>query len=55
MSPSATKFKFSGGRVQQSLYKILAPILVAGCHVTISFDVVESDISLLLGKKTVKN
>ena len=35
--------------------KIQPPILVAGCHATISFDVVESDIPLLLGKKTTKN
>ena len=54
-SSSTTKFKCGGGRVLQSLYRIQAPILVAGCHVTISFDVVESDIPLLLGKKTMKN
>ena len=54
-SPSTTKFKFGGGRVLQSLYNIQAPILVADCHVTISFDAVESDIPLLLGKKTMKN
>ena len=52
---STTKFKFGGCRVQQSSYKILAPIIVAGSDVTISFDVVESDIRLLLGKKTMKN
>ena len=34
-SPSTTKFKFGGGRVLQSLYKIQAPIFVSGCHVTI--------------------
>ena len=54
-SPSTIKFKFGGGRVLQSLYRIQAHILVTGCHVTISFDVVESDIPLLLGKRTVKN
>ena len=54
-SHSTTNFQFGGGRVLQSLYKIQAPILVAGCHVTISFDVVESDIPLLLGKRTMKN
>ena len=37
------------------MYKIQAPILVVGCHVTISFDVIESDIPLLLGKRTMKN
>ena len=35
-------------RVLQSLYKIQAPNLVAGCHVTISFDVVESDIVVII-------
>ena len=54
-SPSTTKFKFGGGRVLQQLYKIQAPILVVGCHVTISFDVIQSDIPLLLGKRTMKN
>ena len=54
-SPSTTKFKSGGGRVLQSLYKIQAPILATGCHVIISFNVVESDIPLLLGKKTMKN
>ena len=44
ISLSTTKFKFGGDSVLQSLYKIQVPILVAGCHVTISFDVVESDI-----------
>ena len=53
--PSTTKFKFGGGRVLQSLYRIQAPILVAGCHVNISFDAVESDIPSLLGKRTMKN
>ena len=53
-APSTTKLKFGGGRLLQSLYKFQAPILVAGCHVAIRFDV-ESDIPLLLGKKTMKN
>ena len=50
-SPSTTKFKFGGGRVLQSLCRIQAPILFAGCHVTISFDVVERDIPPIAWEK----
>ena len=39
----------------QALHNIQASILVAGCHAIISFDVIESDIPLLLREKTMKN
>ena len=50
----ANKFKFGGGRVVPSLFKVQAPILIANEIVMLSFDVVDSDIPLLLGKETMK-
>ena len=46
----ANKFKFGGGRVVPSLFKVKAPILIANEIVMLSFDVVDSDIPLLLDK-----
>ena len=51
---SSNKFKFGGGRVMQSLYKVKAPIMIAGEITTLTFDVVDTDLPLLLGKQTMK-
>ena len=48
------KFKFGGGRILQSLYCLEVPILLAGEESTLQFDVVQSDLPLLLGKQTMK-
>ena len=52
--PSKSTFKFEGGRILTSLYHIEVPILLAYETVIIDFDVVESDLPLLLGKQTMK-
>ena len=46
--------KFCGGRVIQSLYKVKALILIEGEITTLTFDVVDTDLPLLLGKQTMK-
>ena len=51
---SESRCKFGGGPVMQSLFKVKVPLLVANMSVVISFDVVDSDMPLLLGKKTMK-
>ena len=51
---SNNKFKFGGGRILQSLYCLEVPILLAGEESTLRFDVVQSDLPLLLGKQTMK-
>ena len=53
-SNSTNKFKFGGGKVVPSLFKVQAPNLIANETVMLSFDVVDSDIPLLLGKGTIK-
>ena len=54
MNPSDNKFKFGVGKILKSLYVIEIPILLADEQITIKFDVVDSDIPLLLGKNTIK-
>jgi len=51
---SNNKFKFGGGRVFKSLKKIKAPIMIAHQITFIEFDVVDSDLPLLLGKQNMK-
>ena len=51
---STNKYKFGGGRVCSSLYVLEVPFLVAGQWKNITFDVVDSEIPLLLGKKQWK-
>ena len=53
-SNSTNKFKFGGGKVVPSLFKVQAPNLIANETVKLSFDVVDSDIPLLLDKGTRK-
>ena len=54
MNYSDNKFKFGVGKILKSLYVIEIPILLADEQITIKFDVVDSDIPLLLGKNTIK-
>ena len=51
---SNSKFKFGGGRILQSLYCLEVPILIAGEETKLTFDVVDSELPLLLGKETMK-
>ena len=50
MNSSDNKFKFGVGKILKSLYVIEIPILLADEQITIKFDVVDSDIPLLLGR-----
>ena len=52
--PSDNKFKFGVEQILKSLYVIEISILLAGEQITIKFDVSDSDITLLLGKNTIK-
>ena len=51
---SSNKFKFGGGRVFKSIKRIKAPIMIANQITFIEFDVVETDLPLLLGKQNMK-
>ncbi len=51
---SETIFKFGGGRKLKSLEKVTFPCEIAGVNCTVTTDVVESDIPLLLGKPAMK-
>ena len=51
---SDARFKFGSGKVFSSLFRISVPVCVADCQVELTFDVVESDIPLLLGKQNMK-
>ena len=51
---STNKFKFGGGRVLESLYKIVMPVNILGSNIILEFDVIDSDIPLLCGKNTMK-
>ena len=53
-SPSNTKFKFGGGEVMTAVYRMEIPVLIAGKAMRLSFDVVEGNLPLLLGKNTMK-
>lgn len=44
-----------GSKVLTSFFKVQAPILIANETFKLSFDVVDSDIPLLLGKETMKS
>ena len=52
---STNKFKFGGGRVVQSMYKLRAPVMIAGELTYLTFDVVDIELPLLLGKETMKS
>jgi len=52
---SESKFKFGGGRVLKSLYKLKAPVMIAGELTYLTFDVVDTELPLLLGKQTMKS
>ncbi|XP_071118367.1 uncharacterized protein [Haliotis cracherodii] len=47
-------FKFGGGRLLKSIAKVTFPCEIAGVNCTITTDVVQSDIPLLLGKPAMK-
>ena len=51
--PSKNTFKFKGGLILTSLYNIEVQILLADETAIIDFDVVDSDLLLLLGKRTM--
>lgn len=52
--PGGTKFKFGGETRKESFEKLQIPVTIAGKKVTITTDVVESDIPLLLSKPDMK-
>ena len=47
-------FKFGGGETKQSIESVTFPCVIAGKHVFIKTDVVDSDIPLLLSKSSMK-
>lgn len=53
-SSSRNKFKFGGGKPMSSLYTLNVPIMIAGTLTNLTFDVVDTELPLLLGKFTMK-
>ena len=52
--PSDARFRFGSGPAYKSLGKVSIPVEVANSKVILSFDVVECDVPLLLGKQNMK-
>ncbi len=48
--PGGTCFKFGGEMKKKSIERLVLPCVIAGKETTITTDVVENDIPLLLGK-----
>ena len=53
-SPSYKLFRFVGGETKRSPEQITFPCTLAGKKIKIKTNVIDSDISLLLGKSTMK-
>ena len=54
-STSDNKFRFGKGPVFLSLFSVELPIVVSGVTILFKFDVVDTEVPLLLGKQTMKD
>ena len=54
VTPTQTKYRFGSGKIYQAIKKITVPAHLGNQLVLLSYDVIDADLPLLLGKDTMK-